>query len=1040
MSASDPRPPIQPEPREAGREQKGIPFHGRRQEPLPPPLTGLAPGALLGEFRLVRPIGEGGMGQVWEAEQTSLRRRVALKLVRPDRLTQKTLELFAREARAGGRLQHAGLVNVYGHGESGGVAWIAMELVEGAWSLRDFIDEVAREPELPPTYYRDVAAFVAKIADALQAAHEGGVIHRDLKPHNVLITPQDEPKVTDFGLARITDETSLSVSGELAGTYYYMSPEQVLGRRVELDHRSDVFSLGVVLYEMLALRRPFEGDTGAQISQQILNSDPPDLVDLRSRIPRDLAVICGKCLAKERERRYPSMAELAADLRRQLANLPIRARPPTAWECALQWSKRNPTKSAAGAVAACAFVVISLLLAENVRARAEVERKNVALDSAIGDLAEQTRAARAAATAERARLEEVLRLSALQDHDELLAWADRLWPAHPEHIAPYTAWVEEARRLVADLPLHRAKRDALRGRALPRTAQEREADVLGSAEHGRILALRAEIGSRRAALLQRRAGVAAPLSAGDWASLPADADALLALAAPEVDPERSTFGGEAGALVLAQRALELAEEAGDDRLVARAQQVLSHACFALGRDEEALEAASAALILAPSEERERWLAELERVAAEQRGEGAFAEAERRIALLEAELSAAEARASEQRSWRFPETEEGREDRWWHANLTRLIGSLEQLQDERSGLFSASPAAVSPEHGWSVPRRLALALRLREGFAPGGAWHERWQRAIEAVRENARYGGLVLRPQMGLVPIGPDPDSGLWEFWHVASGAEPERDPAGRLRLDEESGIVLVLVPGGSFWMGAQARDPRGQNHDPRAQEHDGPVHEVELGPYFLAKHELSQGQWLRASGTNPSYYQENELAPTLLHPVEQVSWFDCTLWLSRLGLCLPSEAQWEHGCRAGTSTPWWTGAERESLREKRAANLADQTAARGGATWPEVHDWPELDDGYAVHAPIGTFAPNAFGLHDTAGNLWEWCRDGYDAGFYARSTGKDPECPASGSAARIIRGGSFLDAAANARSATRSNPAPSLAGHLLGLRAARTIL
>ena len=1042
---------------------RGLAFHGRRHEPLPPPPAGVAAGALLGDFRLVQRIGEGGMGQVWEAEQVSLRRRVALKLLRPDRVTQKALDFFAREARAGGRLQHRGLVNVYGHGENHGVAWIAMELVDGSWTLRDFIDEIAKEEELPPTYYTEVAGFVAKLADALEAAHQVGVIHRDLKPQNVLITPQDEPKVTDFGLARITDETSLSVTGESAGTYYYMSPEQVTGERDALDQRTDLFSLGIVLYELLALRRPFEGDTGQQIGQRILHSDPPELLGLRSRIPRELAVICGKCLEKEPERRYRTMVELAADLRRYLANEPIHARPPTSWERAVKWSKRNPTKSVAAVVAALAFIVISLLLAENVRARGEVERKNTELDvrnadlaRTVGerdealeelsvaneDLAQQTGAARSAASAEKARVDEVLRLSALQDYDERILEADRLWPPHPEIIDACVEWIAKTERLVADLPLHREKRDELRRRALAQTDEERETDFRSHPDYARIAAVRAEIAARRAAVLQRREGLEAPLPELDRTSLPEDAGALLELAAPKVALERGSFGGEAEGLVLARRALELAEEAGDDARVAQAEHVLSCALFALGRDEEALESAATAQAVAPEKERafhEKHLAQLERDVEERTGEQALADEEAQLARLESGLAVLEERASERRTWCFPETEEGSADRWWYANLTKLIEALEGLQDPGTGLLSDAPTAISTDHGWSVPRRLAFARRLRDDLAEGAEVHARWQQAIAAIGVHPDYGGLALAPQVGLIPLGPDPASGLWEFWHVASGVEPARNGDGRLQLDGETGVVLVLVPAGAFHMGAQAADPNGRNYDPRAQVNEGPVHEVELSPYFIAKHEMTQGQWLRTTGANPSYYQENELAPTLLHPVEQVNWLDCMTWLPRVGLTLPTEAQWEHACRAGTDTPWWTGSERESLRERKAANLADRAAARHGATWPEVHDWPELDDGFVVHAPVGTFTPNAFGLHEMTGNLWEWCRDGFDAEFYRKSSGRDPECSAEGAVARIIRGGAFLNSATEVRSAIRSNPAPTLSGHLLGVRPARVV-
>src|SRR5262245_45056215 len=159
----------------------------------------------------------------------------------------------------------------------------------------------------------------------------------------------------------------MSQTGDFAGTYFYMSPEQVTARRMGIDHRTDVFSLGVVLHELLALRRPFEGDTSHQVAAQIVTKDPPDLRTIRSRVPRDLAVIAGKALEKDRDKRFASMAELAADLRRHLANEPIHARPPTPLERLVKWTKRNPAKSVAAAIASVTFTVIALLLAANVR-------------------------------------------------------------------------------------------------------------------------------------------------------------------------------------------------------------------------------------------------------------------------------------------------------------------------------------------------------------------------------------------------------------------------------------------------------------------------------------------------------------------------------------------------------------------------------------------------------------------------------------------------------------------------------------------------
>jgi len=418
----------------------------------------LEPGRAIGEFRLVALLGQGGMAQVWEAEQLTLGgRRVALKFIRPECVSGRTLELFAREARAGGRLSHPGIVMVYGHGTADGLAWLALELVEGGRTLKHVLQEARQATELPAGHDRHVARLVADVAEAMHVAHAAGVIHRDLKPHNVLLAPGERPKVTDFGLARITDETQLSVSGDLAGTFAYMSPEQLTARRMRIDHRTDVFSLGVVLYELIVLRRPFEGDTLHQIAAQILEKDPPDPRTIRSRVPRDLAVIAAKALEKQPEKRYPSCAELAADLRRFLADEPIRAQPPTRSDRLVKWARRNPAKAVAGATAGAAFVVISALLVANVRANRALAAKTTESEGLRKQAEAQRTAALAASVAERERADEVLRLSALQRLEDLEAEADALWPPHPQNLDRYAEWLGRAGELIAELSDHERK-------------------------------------------------------------------------------------------------------------------------------------------------------------------------------------------------------------------------------------------------------------------------------------------------------------------------------------------------------------------------------------------------------------------------------------------------------------------------------------------------------------------------------------------------------------------------------------------------------
>lgn len=344
----------------------------------------LVAGSVVGDFRLGKELGRGGMGVIWEAEQISLSRPVALKVLhRHVGLSPDALRRFRREAAAGGRLHHSGIVAVHTVGEVEGMHYIAQELVPGGMSLADNLAELREHPELPADYYPLLAEMIAKTADALETAHEAGVVHRDIKPSNILIDERGDPKVADFGLAMVQDGLGLSRTGQLMGTPYYMSPEQAAGRYIGLDHRSDVFSLGATMYEALTLRLPFDGDTGQQVLSKILLEDPPDPLRIRSRVPGELAVICLKAMEKKPERRYQSMADFAGDLRRFLRDEPIRAKAPGALTRARKWARRHPAWSGVITSMALAFGVILWLLGENIdarnAARDDAEKANRAL-------------------------------------------------------------------------------------------------------------------------------------------------------------------------------------------------------------------------------------------------------------------------------------------------------------------------------------------------------------------------------------------------------------------------------------------------------------------------------------------------------------------------------------------------------------------------------------------------------------------------------------------------------------------------------------
>jgi serine/threonine protein kinase/formylglycine-generating enzyme required for sulfatase activity len=331
--------------------------------------TELAAFEMLDEFRILRKIGEGGMAVVYLAEDTSLQRLVAVKVL-PSAFTQseERVARFRQEAVTIAQLNHPGIVPVHRVGHDKGVYYLAMDFVEGT-TLDAALGEIRRRPRAErlalirsAEHLRKHAGIVAQVADALDHTHQHDIVHRDVKPSNILLDEQGRPRLTDFGVARNLRQGAALHTGHMVGTYCYMSPEQARARGVTIDRRTDVFSLGVVLYETITLELPFNGETAQEIIWQVISKQPRRARALNPAVSRDLETICHKALEKSPDHRYQTAAHLAADLRCSLEGRPILARPPTVYRKASVWVRDHKMHSMAVLVAALLVMIATLAL------------------------------------------------------------------------------------------------------------------------------------------------------------------------------------------------------------------------------------------------------------------------------------------------------------------------------------------------------------------------------------------------------------------------------------------------------------------------------------------------------------------------------------------------------------------------------------------------------------------------------------------------------------------------------------------------------
>ena len=939
----------------------------------------------LGDFRILKLLGQGGMGAVFLAEDTQLRRPVALKLLRPEQAVQPgSAERFLREARAAAAVKHDHVVTIYQVSQAHGLPFIAEELLEGE-SLEDCLK---REHKIP---IGEALRIGREIAAGLAAAHARGVLHRDVKPANVFLQAASgdwsfvsgqqrigdhsplttyhsrgaRTKLLDFGLARqLQGNEQLTHSGAIVGTPAYMSPEQAQGR--DLDPRSDLFSLGGVLYRMVTGRLPFQGTDVLSILRSLAVDDPPLAHSLNKEVPAELSTLIAELLHKNRDQRPASAAAVAA----RLAEIEAARGRRVAGS-----GKRPPSTKWLIGLSAAAAVLLALAVFLTIK----TPHGEITVELGPGVKPDE------------------VRIEVERDNEVRIADARRGWNIvvkEGQYNVQLTGGKDKLEINQRSVTVVRNEKTHLKVTLKPLAVAADPADAAGSRKPQRS---DGSDGSTFAGLdfSPQANGIPAHVNLFDIdPSQPITVELYFSLQ-PNTGTKR---GGISVPLFSAEWSLDLKRNAPSDTIFWQAWD----------RKQEKLEQERVFSPAIPLNQRVHLAAISTGRELRMYLDGRLCDKRK----INVQLSNRNVPIKFGASW---------DDR------DPLNATFDEARISKVARYARD---FSPPQAFENDANTLALYHFDEGQgdvltdASGNGHHgkivnARW---VQGVADGpAAEHGLLPEPSRAIAPFTTSEARVHQRAWAKYLGVPVE--------WENSIGMKFVLIPPGEFTMGATKDEINAALYVLRTSEKEwieraqgsGPEHRVALTqPIYLAVHEVTQAHYREVTGQSPSFFAATGEQPdkvdlvagidTARHPVEGVTWNDAAAFCLKLsererlppryevsgesvtllggrGYQLPTEATWEYACRAGTQTKYYSGSHEKDL-------------GRAG--------WYGKNSGKQPHA-VGELSPNAFGLYDMHGNVMEWCQDGWDADSYqlaGTSTARDPAVPPTGTH-RTTRGGGW---------------------------------